>query len=239
MAKIKDMKIKLFLDGANLKDMQNAVDNNKLIKGFTTNPTLMAKAGIKDYKKFALEALKIVQDLPLCFEVFSDDIDGMYRQAKIIDSWAKNAWIKIPITNTKGEPSYDLIRKLSYENIKLNITAILPIEQVQKVKECLNPEVEAIVSVFAGRIADTGRDPIAHMKTCLEILAPLKKAYLLWASPREVLNFYQANDVGCHIITMTQNLIDRLSLADKNLDEFSLETVKMFYDDSQKSGFAL
>jgi transaldolase len=237
--RLENTKIKLFLDGANVDDMKKAISKNGLVKGFTTNPTLMAKAGIKDYKKFALSALDAVRDLPLCFEVFSDDIDEMYLQAKKIDSWAANAWVKIPVTNTKGQGCYDLIKRLSHEGVKVNVTAILPIEQVERVAQSLSPDIESIVSVFAGRIADTGLDPSAHMRACKEIIRPLPKAQLLWASPREILNFYQAQDCGCHIITMTYDLINKLKFYNKDLAEFSLETVKMFYDDAKKSGFQL
>jgi transaldolase len=239
MRKIKDLKIKLFMDGADLAPIADAVKNKKIVKGFTTNPTLMAKAGIRDYEAFAKEVLKIVTDLPVSFEVFCDDFDNMDRQARIIASWAKNAVVKIPITNTKGEGSYELIKKLSADNIALNVTAILTIEQVKKLSKVLNPKIASIVSVFAGRIADTGIDPIPVMKKCLSILKKLPKAELLWASPREILNLYQANDCGCHIITATPDIINKLSLMNKDLAQYSLETVQMFYNDATKSGFNL
>jgi transaldolase len=239
MHNLKDLKIKLFMDGADIDAIAKAASQNTLIKGFTTNPTLMAKSGVKDYAVFAKEVLKIITELPVSFEVFSDDFKNMEREARIISSWAKNSIVKIPVTNTKGEGSYELIKKLSDDGILLNITAILSVEQVEKLSKALNPNISSIVSVFAGRVADTGRDPIPHMKKCLDILKPLPKAELLWASPREVLNYYQANDCGCHIITATPDIINKMILMNKNLEEYSLETVKMFYEDAVKLGFKL
>jgi len=239
MVDLKDLKVKLFMDGADVEAIKKAAKDNPWVKGFTTNPTLMAKAGIKDYAAFAKEVLKYVTELPVSFEVFSDDFNEMEREARIIAGWAKNAIVKIPISNTKGEPSYKLVEKLAKDGILLNVTAILTIDQVENLAKVLNPNVASIVSVFAGRIADTGVDPIPHMKKCLEILKPLPKAELLWASPREVLNLYQANDCGCHIITATPDLINKVTLRNKDLKQYSLETVQMFYNDAVKSGFKL
>lgn len=238
MYSLENLKIKLFMDGADIGAIKEAA-SNPLIKGFTTNPTLMAKAGIKDYAAFAKKVLEIIPLLPVSFEVFSDDFAEMEREARIISSWAKNAVVKIPITNTKGESASALIKKLSGEGIYLNVTAILTIEQVEETAKVLNPQTPAIVSVFAGRVADTGRDPVVHMKKCLEILKPLPKAELLWASPREILNLYQANDCGCHIITATPDIIKKINLVNKDLKEYSLETVKMFYNDAVKSCFKI
>lgn len=237
MPQAMDLQIKLFMDGANIDRMRDAVENNPLIKGFTTNPTLMRKAGVTDYVSFAKEALNAVQGLPISFEVFSDDLEAMEREAHIIASWGNNANVKIPITNTKGESCCPLIQKLSSEGIIVNVTAAMNLKQVQAVANVLAPEVPSIVSVFAGRIADTGRNPIPYMEASLKILQSLPEAKLLWASPREVLNIYQAAEIGCHIITATPDLIDKLPLANKDLEQYSLETVQMFYRDANEAGF--
>ncbi|MDL2259368.1 transaldolase [Deltaproteobacteria bacterium OttesenSCG-928-K17] len=231
--------IKLFLDGAEIQQIRQAVQENPMVKGFTTNPTLMRKAGITDYAAFAKEALETVNGLPISFEVFSDDFESMEREARIIAGWGGGANVKIPITNTKGESSAPLIARLSRDGIMINATAIMTLDQVRLVAEALSPETPAIVSVFAGRVADTGRDPIPHMQECLEILKSRPKAELLWASPREALNIYQAAAIGCHIITATADQIAKLKLRDKDLDEYSLETVKMFYKDATAAGYRL
>lgn len=234
-----DLQIKLFMDSADIEHMREAVEKNPLVKGFTTNPTLMRKAGIHDYIRFAKEALTAVQGLPISFEVFSDDLASMEREARIIASWGSNANVKIPITNTKGESCCPLIHRLSSEGIIVNITAIMSLKQVQAVADVLAPNTAAIVSVFAGRIADTGRNPIPYIEASLKILQHLPEAKLLWASPREVLNIYQADEVGCHIITATPDLIAKLPLANKDLDRYSLETVNMFYKDAHAAGYVL
>ncbi|MDZ4677681.1 MAG: transaldolase [Oligoflexia bacterium] len=232
------LKIHVYADGANKEEM---IKRNKegFVKGFTTNPTLMAKVGIKDYEAFARDVLKDIKDLPISFEVFSDDFNEMKKQALKINSWGSNVNVKIPITNTKKQPSLALIKDLLAEGIKLNVTAIFTREQLIGLKEVMKPQDDVIVSVFAGRIADAGVDPIPVMQETVKMFAPLKGAKVLWASPREVLNAYQAEECGCHIITMTDDLIKKLSLRGKDLTEYSLDTVKMFYDDATKAGFSL
>jgi transaldolase len=232
------MKIKVYADGAKLSDML-AVYKANGAQGFTTNPTLMAQAGITDYTAFAKSVLAEIKDMPISFEVFSDDFPSMKRQAHEIASWGDNVYVKIPVTNTKSEKAAPLIAELSAAGIKLNITALMTTEQVQEVVDALSPETPAVISVFAGRIADTGIDPIPVMKESLKICAAKPKAELLWASPREVLNIYQADEIGCHIITVTPDLIKKLALNGKDLVKYSLETVEMFYRDATKAGFQL
>lgn len=235
---LKEMKIKIFSDGA---DIDSIVDGYQkgIAKGFTTNPTLMAKAGITNYIAFAKEVLKVVTDLPVSFEVFSDEFDEMRYQAHKINELAPNVYVKIPVTNTKRQSAAPLIKELHNEGIKLNITAILSLRQVREVYEALNPDVSAFVSVFAGRVADTGRDPLPLMKESLELLRPKPKAELLWASPREVFNLMQAELMGCHIITITPDLLAKASKFGMDLEDLSLDTVKMFYNDATKSGFKI
>jgi len=230
--------IKLYADGANLDDMLAAYQGG-IVRGFTTNPTLMRKVGITNYEAFAREVLQLIPDRSISFEVFADDFETMYRQARQIDSWGENVFVKIPITNTAGESSVPLIKRLVGDGIKLNITAILTLEQVQAVNSVLSPHVPAIVSVFAGRIADTGRDPVPLMAAAAQMLKAESQAELLWASPREVLNVYQAQECGCHIITATKDILKKLDLQGKDLTEFSRETVQMFYDDACKAGFQI
>ncbi|MBI1979712.1 MAG: transaldolase [Elusimicrobia bacterium] len=234
----KSLRIKVFADGANKEDMLSAY-KSKLVDGFTTNPTLMKKAGVADYEKFAKEILTEIKDLPISFEVFSDDPSQMERQARKINSWAKNIHVKIPVTNTQGISSTPLIRKLAGEGIPLNVTAILTLEQVKEVSNALNPNAPSIVSVFAGRVADTGIDPIPMMRESAQILKALPACELLWASSREALNIFQAQDCGCHIITVTPDILKKLSLLGKDLKELSLDTVKTFYEDGQKAGFSI
>lgn len=234
----KDLKIKIFADGANKDDMLSA-HRAGLADGFTTNPSLMRKAGVSDYEKFAKEVLAEIKNVSISFEVFSDEFEAMEREARKIASWAKNIHVKIPVQNTKGQFSGSLIKKLHGEGIPLNVTAILTVDQVKKVAQNLRGDVASIVSVFAGRIADTGVDPIPAMKECAAILKPLPKCELLWASSREVLNVIQAQECGCHIITVTNDIIKKLSMLGKNLEELSLDTVKMFFEDSTKSGFKI
>jgi len=232
------LKIALFADGANKESILRAYKEG-IVKGFTTNPTLMNQAGIKDYEQFARSVLEVVTDRPISFEVFADDFPEMERQAKKISSWGKNVNVKIPITNTRKEPSLELIRRLFDQGLKLNITAILTTDQWQSIRHILKPENEAIISIFAGRIADTGRDPIPMMRQAVDDFRAFPKAKILWASPREVLNIYQAQACGCHIITATDEVIKKLALYDRDLSDYSLDTVKMFFNDATKAGFGL
>lgn len=232
----KDLKIKIFADGANVKEMKR-VYGEGLVKGFTTNPTLMRKDGVTDYVSFAKDVLSEIKDMPISFEVFTDDFEAMERQAMEIGSWGENVYVKIPVTNTKGDASYDLIKDLTNNKRKLNVTAILTIEQVEKVVDHLNPETPSIVSVFAGRIADTGRDPIPYMKQSREIIEDKPNSELLWASSRELLNIIQAEECGCHIITVTNDILKKLQMVNKDLKELSLDTVKMFYNDAAAAGY--
>jgi len=233
-----NLRIDLYADGADVRDMVAARDSG-LVKGFTTNPTLMRKSGISDYEAFAREALKAVSGMPISFEVFADEFDEMERQAKKITTWGEGVFVKIPITNTRRESAVPLIRRLSDAGVKLNITAILTVDQVRCVAEALNAEVPAIVSVFAGRIADTGRDPVPIMCDALSSIRKKPKAKLLWASPRELLNIFQADACGCHIITVTSDILKKLAMVGKSLDDLSLDTVKMFHFDAAAAGFHL
>lgn len=233
-----NLKIKIFADGADIKAMRDAAAN-PMVKGFTTNPTLMRQAGVNDYKTFALDVLKIIPDRPISFEVFADDFPTMEEQALEINSWGKNVYVKIPVSNTKGEFAGPLISRLAKSGVKLNVTAIMTLEQVKQVGAALSENVPAVVSVFAGRIADTGRDPIPHMAEALRLLANRPKAELLWASPREILNIFQADAIGCHIITVTPDHLKKLALVGKDLDAYSRETVAMFYKDAVSSAFAI
>lgn len=235
---VPQLKIAIYADGADVKDMMAARDAG-LVKGFTTNPTLMRKSGVSDYETFAREALASTGGMPISFEVFADAFDEMERQAKLISTWGESVFVKIPITNTKGESSVELVRRLSHAGVKLNVTAILTLEQVRDVVEALDPETPAIVSVFAGRIADTGRDPVPLMREAKAICSARPKAHLLWASPRELLNIFQAEECGCDIITCTNDILKKLAMVGKPLDELSLDTVKMFYNDAAAAGFKL
>ena len=236
--KIGDLRIKIFADGAEKASMLELA-RQPLIKGFTTNPTLMRKAGVTDYAAFAKEVLAEIKDKPVSFEVFSDDFNEMERQARIIASWAPNVYVKIPITNTKRESSFDLVKKLAMGGIKIISTAILTVPQVRHISQALSPNVPAIVSVFAGRIADTGVDPLLVMKEAKQVLAPYKNYELLWASPRQLLDIYKAEEAGCEIITVTSDILKKLDKIGYDNDELSLDTVKMFYDDGQKVGYTL
>ncbi|HMS33650.1 MAG TPA: transaldolase [Ignavibacteria bacterium] len=237
MLSVKDLKIKIFADGANVTEMKK-VYSEGIVRGFTTNPTLMKKDGVKDYVAFAKDVLSEIKTMPISFEVFTDDFESMERQAREIGSWGDNVFIKIPVTNTKGEPSYELIKKLSDDGMKLNVTAILTLEQIENVAKSINEKTPAIVSLFAGRIADTGRDPIPYIKESLKILKGNANAELLWASSRELLNIFQAEECGCHIITVTNDLIKKLQMVNKDLKELSLDTVKMFYNDASSAGYS-
>ena len=234
--RVDQLKIKIFADGADLKSIQEAAAN-PMVKGFTTNPTLMRQAGVTDYKAFALDVLKAVPDRPVSFEVFADDFPSMEQQAKEIASWGQNVYVKIPVSNTKGEFTGPLIAALSHAGIRLNITAIFTAEQVARVADALAQNTAAVVSVFAGRVADTGRDPLPLMIESLRILKPRPKAELLWASPREVLNIFQGDEIGCHIITVTGDHLKKLSLAGKDLDAYSREAVVIFHKDAMAAGF--
>ena len=230
------LKVKLFADGADLKVIA-AMTKNPLIQGFTTNPTLMRKSGVTDYKAFAQEVLTLVPDLPISFEVFSDDFAQMEEQAGEIASWGKNVYVKIPVTNTRGEFAGPLIRQLASAGVQLNVTALMTVRQVEQVLACLSPQTRSFVSVFAGRVADTGRDPMPLMAEAVKVLKPNAKAQLIWASPRELLNVFQADAIGCHIITATHDILAKLPLVGKDLAVFSLETVKMFYEDAAAAKF--
>ncbi len=237
MSTLADLRIKIFADGADKKGME-ALAANPLIKGLTTNPTLMRKAGLTDYEAFAKEVLQIVTAKPISFEVFADDFPEMRRQALKIGSWQSNVYVKIPITNTQGESANDLIRDLSREGVKLNVTAILTLDQVRGVAEALDASTPSVVSVFAGRIADTGVDPTPLMVECLQILQAHPSAELLWASCREVLNIFQADHCGAQIITVTHDVIQKaMTMCGMDLGELSLDTVKMFHRDATAAGF--
>ena len=235
---VNDLKVKLFADGAEKKSMLELY-RNPHIQGFTTNPTLMRKAGIQDYEAFARDILAAIPDRSISLEVFADDFDEMERQARLIASWGKNVYVKIPITNTKSEPAYDLIRRLSQAGICLNITALMTLGQVRDVAAALAGGAPSYVSVFAGRVADTGRDPVPLMAAAVEMVSIHPGMELIWASPRELLNIFQADAVGCHIITATPDILQKLSSVGKDLLEFSLDTVKMFHTDATKSGFSV
>lgn len=238
MKKIENLNIKIFADGAEKTKMLE-LNSSPLIKGLTTNPTLMKKAGIVNYSEFCIDILNYVQDKPISFEVFSDDFYEMERQALKISSWAENVYVKIPITNTKREKSEELIKKLSLAGVKLNITAIMNLDQVESVLSSLSQKIPSYISVFAGRIADTGVDPLPVMKQCLNIMKSNKLSELIWASPRELLNIFQADEIGCHIITVTPEILSKIKFVGYDLSEFSLDTVKMFYKDSIDAGFSL
>jgi transaldolase len=234
---MKNEGIKIYADGANVKDMIHLYESNKEIRGFTTNPTLMRSAGVSDYVSFIKECLYNIKDLPISFEVFLDDNEGMYDQAMKLSSFGDNVFVKIPVMNTKGEPTYELINQLSERSVKLNITAIFTIEQIANVINAVSNDVPNVISIFAGRISDTGKNPEKQ----IEYAKNEKKdsSEVLWASPRSVYNYYEAMRCGCDIITMTPDLIKKLSLKDKDLTEYSLETVKMFFNDAQSAGYVL
>ena len=238
MKKVEQLKVKIFADGAEKAGMLEMA-GKPWIQGLTTNPTLMRKAGISDYKAFAKEILGLIREKPISFEVFSDEFPEMERQAMEIASWGDNVYVKVPITNTRREPIYPLIRKLVARKVKLNVTALMTLDQVQGTVEALDPAVPSYISVFAGRIADTGRDPLPLMVDSLKVMKTNPKAELIWASPRELLNIFQADEIGCHIITVTNDILKKLSLVGYDLSEYSLDTVKMFYQDGQAAGFQI
>ena len=232
------LNVKIYADGADRATMLEMYAN-PLIAGFTTNPTLMRKSGVSDYKAFAQEILQQIPDCPVSLEVFADDFVEMERQANEIASWGKNVLVKIPITNTYGKSSGRLLRRLARAGIPVNVTALLTLEQVREASECLADGPSAKISVFAGRIADTGRDPVPLMAAAVELLRPHANIELIWASPRELLNIFQADAVGCHIITATSDILRKLDLVGKDLREYSLDTVRMFYEDARKAGYQL
>ena len=235
---IPELGVKIFADGADLPGM-TAMYAKPWIKGFTTNPTLMRKAGITDYEQFALRVIEAIPDRPLSFEVFSDDFAEMERQAQKIAAWGENVYVKIPVTNTKGESSCPMIARLAKAGVRQNVTALFTLDQVRDVTAALADGPSAYISVFAGRIADTGRDPMPLMAAAAAMLLPYPQLELIWASPRELLNICQAAAVGCHIITVTNDVLKKLDSLNKDLNQFSLETVKMFYNDAQSAGFRL
>jgi len=238
MKTIEQLKVKIFADGADLDGILELY-RNPHITGFTTNPTLMRKSGIFDYEKFARQVLEHIIDRPISFEVFSDEFDEMERQARQIATWGKNVYVKIPVTNTRRESSVELVRHLASEGVQLNVTALMTLEQVKIISAALEDHAPSYISVFAGRIADTGRDPMPLMKEAVDIMSPYKKQELIWASPRELLNIFHADEIGCHVITVTHDLLKKLTLIGKDLDDYSLDTVNMFYSDAREAGFQL
>jgi transaldolase len=238
MQRISDLKVKIFGDGADKAAILDLYAKAH-IHGFTTNPTLMRKAGIRNYEAFARDLLQAIPDRPISFEVFADEFGEMERQARRIATWGANVFVKIPISNTLGEPAIPLLRHLTREGLQLNVTAMLPLHQVSAAAEAMSGGPAGYVSVFAGRIADTGVDPVPLMRKAVEILAPHPNLQLIWASPREVLNIFQADAIGCHVITVTSEVLKKLELVGKNLDQYSLETVRMFYEDARASGYEL
>lgn len=238
MLTIENLRIKLFADGADIAGML-VMNSKPYIQGLTTNPTLMRRAGIRNYKEFAHEVLSQVTQKPVSFEVFSDDLEEMKRQALEIAGWGNNVYVKIPITNTSGTSTVPVISCLVDQGVKVNVTAIMTIEQVKTVAQVLSQSTPSYVSVFAGRIADTGRNPEPIMIQALSILSHLPKAELIWASPRELLNVFQADEIGCHVITATNDILMKLDLIGKDLESYSLETVRMFFEDAKNSSFEL
>lgn len=235
---VKNLRVKIFADGA---DKAGMLEMARLphIAGLTTNPTLMNKAGVKDYRAFCKDILKSIPDKPISFEVFCDDFEEMERQAMEIAGWGGNVFVKIPVTNCQGEPAYALIRKLARAGVKQNVTALMTLAQVRDVSAALGDGPASYVSVFAGRVADTGRDPVPLMAAAVEMLKPYPHQQLIWASPRELLNIFQASEIGCHVITVTNDVLKKLSLVGKDLNEYSLDTVKMFHNDAKAAGFTL
>ena len=238
MKRLSDLKVKIFGDGADKAAILDLYAKPH-IHGFTTNPTLMRKAGIRDYEAFAKDLLEAIPDRPISFEVFADDWDEMERQARRIATWGANVFVKIPITNTRAEPAIPLLRHLTQDGLQLNVTAMLPLHQVCAAAEAMSGGPTSYVSVFAGRIADTGVDPVPLMAQAVGVLAPHPNLQLIWASPRELLNIFQADAIGCHVITVTSDVLKKLDLVGKNLDQYSLETVRMFHEDALASGFSL
>jgi transaldolase len=238
MKSLAELKIKIFGDGAD-KEQMLQLHRNPLLKGFTTNPTLMRKAGIRDYEAFARDILQAIPDRPISFEVFSDDFEEMEAQAHLISSWGNNVYVKIPVTDTRSHSSVPLVHRLAADGIKVNVTALMTLEQVRDVVLALADGPPACVSVFAGRIADTGRDPVPLMAAAVELVRLAGNVELIWASPRELLNIFQADQIRCQIITVTEDILKKLTLIGKDLNEYSLDTVKMFRNDAVNAGFQL
>lgn len=238
MNSLSQLRVKIFADGADKAGMLD-MHANPYIKGLTTNPSLMRKAGVANYRSFARDILSEIKDKPICFEVLADDFAEMERQALEIAGWADNVYVKIPITNTKRETCRALVGRLADRQVKLNVTAVMTLAQVKEILAALNPATASYVSVFAGRIADTGIDPLPLMREAVELLKVNAKSELVWASSRELFNIIQANDIGCHVITVTNDILKKLSLIGYDLSEYSLDTVKMFYDDARGAGFSL
>jgi transaldolase len=236
--RISELAVKIFADGAVRADMLKMYQN-PLIRGFTTNPTLMRKAGISDYEAFSRDIVKAIPDRPISLEVFSDDFDEMEQHAMKIASWGENVYVKIPVTNTRGASAIPLLRRLSARGVRINVTALMTLAQVEEVTDAIRGCRAGYVSVFAGRIADTGRDPLPMMRQAVETLSAYKQLELIWASPRELLNIFQADQIGCQVITATDDILKKLNLIGKDLDEYSLETVKMFREDAERAGFRL
>ena len=235
---VERLRVKVFADGANLESMLGLYRDPR-ISGFTTNPTLMRNAGIVDYRAFAHEVLAAIPDRSISFEVFSDELDEMERQAREIASWGEQVYVKIPVSNTRGESTGPLIRDLTRAGVKVNVTALMTLAQVRDVAASLAGGAPSYVSVFAGRVADTGRDPVPLMSAAVELMKPFPNQELIWASPRELLNIFQADAIGCHVITVTNDVLKKLELVGKDLNEYSLDTVKMFYNDAKAAGFTL
>ena len=238
MKTLEQLRVKIFADGADKAGMLE-MHAKPYIKGLTTNPTLMRKAGISDYRAFAREILELIRDKPISFEVFSDEFHEMERQAMEIASWGRNVYVKIPVTNTRTESSCGLVRRLAERRVQLNVTALMTLQQVRDVVDALDANTPAYVSVFAGRIADTGRDPMPLMAAAVQLLALRPKAELIWASPRELLNIFHADQIGCHVITVTNDILKKLELVGKDLTDYSLDTVKMFRSDAVAANFRL
>jgi len=232
------LKVKVFADGADINGMIEMAAK-PMISGLTTNPTLMSKAGIKDYSQFARDVLREIPDKPISFEVFSDNLEEMKYQGEKISSWGENVYVKIPITNTKAESTRGVITHLVARGVKVNVTALMTTKQVSEVVSVLSPDIASYISVFAGRIADTGRDPLPLMRDSLDLMKANGRSELIWASPRELLNIFQADSIGCHVITATNDILKKLSLYGHDLETYSLETVKMFYEDARASGYQI
>jgi transaldolase len=238
MKSVEQLSVKIFADGADLPGMLELY-RQPYIGGFTTNPTLMRKAGISDYRSFARDVLAAIPDRPISFEVFSDDFVEMERQAHEIASWGANVYVKVPVTNTKGASAAALVRRLSHGGVKVNVTALMPLDQVREIVDCVAGGAPSCISVFAGRIADTGVDPVPLMIDAVKLLRQAPSAELIWASPRELLNIFQADEIGCHIITVTHDILKKLALVGHDLHDYSLDTVKMFHTDAAQAGFTL
>ena len=238
LRRLSELKIKLFADGADKTQILRFYAN-PLIRGFTTNPTLMRSAGVKNYEAFAREILDVIRDRPISFEVFADNFGEMERQARKIAAWGENVYVKIPISNTKRQSSMELAGQLAHSGVKVNITAVLTLDQVRAAADALTGGSPGIISIFAGRIADTGRDPVPTVAAAVDLVSAYSNIELIWASPRELLNIFQANDAGCHIITVPETILAKLETVGKDLDEFSLETVAMFHHDAARSGYQL